>query len=80
MVSRVFKALNRKERFLLLSPKVFPIFDLASKIVPGLSKSNIEIARRMGMDLIFDHASAKRELDFNPRKFVLSKSDVEIIE
>jgi nucleoside-diphosphate-sugar epimerase len=69
MVARIFVALGKVPRFIEVP---LAVFGCAMWLVSRLKRFrdfNPEMARRMNEDLVFDHAAARRDLGFSPRRF-----------
>ena len=69
MVVRIFEALGRPPRLVQVP---MPCFALAMRLLaclPRYRDFNVEMARRMNEDLVFDHTDARRDFGFTPRRF-----------
>lgn len=69
MVSRIFVALGRKPRFLHVP---LPLLGAALRLLsllPRYRDFNIEMAKRMNEDLVFDCSSARQDFGYAPRSF-----------
>lgn len=76
MVTRVCSCLGRRAYLL---PVPLWTFRLAVKVLRRLPRYrlwSVAMAERMCRDLVFDHAEAARDLDFNPRPFLLTAGDL----
>jgi nucleoside-diphosphate-sugar epimerase len=76
MVARVFDALGRKTRILVLPHWCFRIVLVVLKRIPRFSHWSIGMAERMDRDMVFDHNKARSELQFAPRAFQLDLKDL----
>jgi len=78
MVARVFKAMDKPERFVNIPLPVFRLAIACLKISPRFRNWSAAMAERMNTDLVFDHADAIRDLGFSPRPFQPNKTDLPI--
>ena len=78
MVKRVFIAVQRPVRLLIVPLSIFRLAIGLLQKWPRYRHWNAEMAVRMNQDLVFDHADAVRDLAFNPRPFVLTANDIEL--
>jgi hypothetical protein len=46
------------------------------RFLPRYRNWTAEMAERMNIDLVFDHAEAARDLNFSPRPFHLTSNDL----
>ena len=69
MVERIFVAEGRKPRFLPVPLAAFRAAMWCMSRIPRFKDFNVEMARRMNDDLVFDSSSAARDFGFSPRKF-----------
>lgn len=76
MIERIFQALGMKPRFLRVPLPLFRFVIGLLRLLPRYRKWSGAMAERMNQDLVFDHADASRDLDFRPRKFMLSSEDL----
>jgi uncharacterized protein YbjT (DUF2867 family) len=76
MVARVFGALNKPVRFLVLPNALFRVVFLLLRFVPGLRFVSMAMVERMNRDLAFDHADAARDFGFSPSRFQISAADL----
>lgn len=76
MVTRVFKALDRRPRLLTVPLGIFRLAVAFVRIWPRYRHWSVAMAERMNGDLVFDHANAQKDFDFHPRKFNLMIEDV----
>lgn len=74
MVRRVFLAANRPSRILRLPLWLFRIAALVGRCL-GMDIPT-GAGERMNQDLVFEHGDATIDLNFRPRKFILSGVDV----
>lgn len=69
MVARIFAALGRRPRFLHVPlPLLGAVLRLLS-LLPRYRDFNVEMARRMNEDLVFDSHSARQDFGYAPRNF-----------
>lgn len=76
MVERVALAVGQTPRILTVPLPAFRIAIGVLRRLPAFRHWTPAMAERMNEDLTFDHQSAARDLDFTPRRFILSKDDV----
>lgn len=76
MVCRIFAALGRQPRLLAVPLRVFRLATVCLRLLPRYRTWSTAMAQRMNQDLVFDHASAARDLQFAPRGFVLTNDDL----
>lgn len=76
MVNRVFTAMGRRPRLLVLPLAIFKMALLGLRLLPRYRLWTAAMADRMNHDLVFDHADAARDLGFKPRPFRLTKAEV----
>lgn len=76
MVLRVFIALGRRPRLLTVPLWVFSLALTLLHFLPRYRHWSVSMAKRMNVDLVFDHAAAARDLNFKPRKFLLTTNDL----
>lgn len=76
MVSRVFAALGRRPRFLVVPLGVFKLALIVLRLFPRYRHWSVAMAERMNRDLVFDHSDAVREWGFVPQPFHISAEDV----
>lgn len=69
MVERIFQAEGKKPRFLAIPLSLFRSAMETASWWPGYRYLSGEMARRMAMDLCFDHAEATRDFGYAPRQF-----------
>ena len=72
MVGRVFAAVGRRPRFLVVPLGVFKLALVGLRLLPRYRHWSAAMAQRMNQDLVFDHADAARDLGFRPRPFTLN--------
>lgn len=77
MVTRVFRAMKRKPRFIRLPTYLFKFGIDCLRILPKFNYLTNGMADRMNLDMIFDHSDATEKLGFHPRLFILEEEDVE---
>ena len=76
MVGRVFSALGRKQRFVVLPIWIFRLAVMFLRLLPRFHHWSPAMAERMNSDLVFDHADARRDLGFTPRTFLPTREDL----
>ena len=76
MLSRIFQALEYRERYLVVSRVAFRIALAVLKFMPKYKHWSIAMVDRMNDDLIFDHSRAAIDLGYKPRPFILSACDI----
>ena len=78
MVNRLFMVLGRKPRLIHVPLEFFRLAAAMLRLFPRYRHLTPQMAERMNVDLVFDHADARRDLNFQPRKFQLSSKDLPI--
>jgi uncharacterized protein YbjT (DUF2867 family) len=76
MVNRVFTALGKDSRFVSCPIWIFRLALGALKLLPRYRDWSIAMVERMNQDMVFDHADAARDLEFDPRPFRLERKDL----
>lgn len=76
MVNRIFSAFHRRPRLVRIPLPVFRLMAACLRFSPRFRHWSAAMAERMNRDLVFDHAAAKRDLDFTPRLFRLDEEDL----
>jgi nucleoside-diphosphate-sugar epimerase len=76
MVARIFKAMDRPERFIHIPRMLFRLAIACMRILPRFRHWSVAMADRMDKDLVFDHAEASRDMGYLPRPFRLDDSDL----
>jgi len=76
MVMRIFTALRKKPRLVSIPLWMFSAAVFAARCIPRYRKWSSAMAERMNSDMVFDHSEVKRDLEFKPRKFLLSEEDL----
>ena len=76
MVARIFKALDRKPRFVRVPPWAFRGVIVLARRFARYSQWTVSMAARMEQHLLTDHADAVRDLGWAPRAFALQRSDL----
>ena len=76
MVSRVFTALGRRPRFLVVPLGVFRLALIGLRLFPRYRHWTIAMADRMNRDLVFGHSDAMKDWGFSPQPFQLTAEDV----
>lgn len=69
MVERIFVAQGRTPRFLPVPLTAFRAAMWCVSRIPRFKDFNVEMARRMNEDLVFDSSAAVRDFGFSPRGF-----------
>jgi nucleoside-diphosphate-sugar epimerase len=69
MVERIFAAERRTPRFLPVPLAAFRAAMWCMSCIPRFKDFNVEMARRMNEDLVFDSGDAARDFGFSPRRF-----------
>ncbi|MDD5037651.1 MAG: NAD(P)-dependent oxidoreductase [Methylococcaceae bacterium] len=69
MVERIFQAEGKKPVFLRIPLVLFSGLIVMARLFPHYRHLSVEMAKRMTEDLCFDHADAKRDFNFVPRRF-----------
>ena len=75
MVSRVFAALGRRPRFLVVPLGIFKLALIVLKLLPRYRHWSVAMAERMNRDLVFDHSDAVKEWGYSPQQFQLTAED-----
>lgn len=76
MVSRVFAALGRRPRFLVVPLGAFKLALIILSLFPRYRHWSVTMAERMNRDLVFDHGDAVRDWGFSPQPLHISAEDV----
>lgn len=76
MVARVFRVMDKPERFIAVPLFIFRLAVSCLRILPKFSNWSVAMAERMNTDLVFDHADAMHGLGFSPRCFRPGKIDM----
>lgn len=76
MVARVFAALGRPARLVVVPLWAFRSMVAVLRRLPRYRHWSAAMAERMNLDLVFDHSEAARDLGFKPRGFVLTAKEV----
>jgi nucleoside-diphosphate-sugar epimerase len=76
MVSRIFLALNNRPRLISIPLPAFKLAIDCLRLLPKFRNWSASMAERMNQDMIFDHSEARRDFNFSPRPFCLSKKDL----
>ncbi len=76
MVARVFAALGRPARLVIVPLWAFRLAVAMLRRLPRYRHWSAAMAERMNRDLVFDHAEAARDFGFKPRGFALAAEDV----
>lgn len=76
MVGRVFVALGRRPRFLVLPLGIFRLALFGLHLFPRYRHWSVAMAERMNRDLVFDHSDAVRDFGYFPKPFRILGEDV----
>jgi nucleoside-diphosphate-sugar epimerase len=76
MVSRIFEAMGRPQRTLVLPATVLSKGISLLRCLPRYRHLSSALVTRMNQDLVFDHSQASERLGFAPRKFHLGSEDL----
>jgi len=77
MVTRIFKTLGRKERFLPVPLSAFCVAVALLRCLPRYRQWSVAMAHRMNKDMAFDHGEAARDLGVSPRPFLMTRKAVQ---
>ncbi|MFN9120905.1 MAG: NAD-dependent epimerase/dehydratase family protein [bacterium] len=69
LVLRIFRAVGRPPRWLPVPVAAVGLALWGLSCVPRYRDFNIEMARRMAKDMVFDHGDAQRDFGYRPRSF-----------
>ncbi len=69
MVGRIFQALGKRPRFIVLPLPVYRGLVAAISLAPRYRYITAEMAQRMNEDLYFDHSEATRDFGYAPCRF-----------
>ena len=76
MVARVFEALGRRQRFVIIPFWAFRLAMFVMRRIPRYRHWSTAMALRMNQNLVFDHEKAAQNLPIDFKKFVLEKRDL----
>lgn len=76
MVERIFLSLNSRPRLISIPLPAFRLAIACLRVLPRFRNWSASMAERMNQDMIFDHSEARRDFNFSPRPFCLSKKDL----
>lgn len=76
MISRVFEALGRRPRFVIVPRPVVNAGIGIIRLIPRFRAVSSGMAERMTSDMVFVHSDAARDFGFHARPFVLAPTDV----
>jgi nucleoside-diphosphate-sugar epimerase len=76
MISRIFKALGRSPRLVELPLWLFQLAIFLIRFLPRYRHWNLQMAERMNINLVFDHAEATRDFHYFPRPFQPASKDL----
>lgn len=77
MVTRIFKAMGRAPRLLIVPIWLFNVALSVLHLIPRYRKWNADMVQRMNRDMVFDHDDAARDFNFKPQPFLLRAIDVQ---
>jgi len=70
MVERIFVSLHRKSRTISINPAVYKcVIAILKRVSSRYAFVQTSMVDRMSMDMVFDHADAAHDFDYNPRPF-----------
>jgi nucleoside-diphosphate-sugar epimerase len=78
MVARVFTSLDRRPRYLVVPLWIFGVAVAVLRYSTRYRKWSSSMAKRMNMDMVFDHTEATQDLGFAPEAFVLEARDLPV--
>jgi nucleoside-diphosphate-sugar epimerase len=70
MVEKIFGALGKRIRFLIVPAWLFHLGIRGAYLFPGKRNITLEMATRMNTDLCFSHSDATKDFGFAPRPFL----------
>ncbi len=76
MINRLFMALGRRPRLIHVPLEFFHLAVAMLRLFPRYRHLTSQMAERMNTDLVFDHADAGRDLNFQPRSFQPGSEDL----
>lgn len=76
MIHRLFTALGRRPRLIHVPLGFFRLAAAVLRLLPRYRHLTPQMAERMNTDLVFDHADAVRDLNFQPRPFQPGPDDL----
>ena len=76
LIKMVFRALNKKIRFIHVPLWIFRFMLLILRILPRYRHWNYAMVERMNEHLVFDHEEATNDFSFMPGQFILTESDL----
>ena len=76
MINRLFTALDRKSRQIHVPLEFFRLTAAMLRLFPRYRHLTSQMAERMNTDLVFDHADARHDLNFQPRPFQPGPEDL----
>jgi nucleoside-diphosphate-sugar epimerase len=76
MINRLFTALGRRPRLIHVPLGFFRLAAAMLRLFPRYRHLTSQMAERMNTDLVFDHADAGRDLNFQPRPFQPGSEDL----
>lgn len=77
MVTRIFKAMGRRPRLLVVPIWLFNLALSFLHLIPRYRNWNADMVQRMNRDMVFDHDEATRDFNFKPQPFLLRDLDVQ---
>ena len=76
MINRLFTALGRRPRLIHVPLEFFRLTAAMLRLFPRYRHLTSQMAERMNTDLVFDHADARHDLNFQPRPFQPGPEDL----
>ena len=76
MVKRIFVALDKRPRIVVLPRWCFRCALLGFRLIPRFRSWSITMVDRMACDMVFDHSDARDAFGFDPRPFTLGANDL----
>jgi nucleoside-diphosphate-sugar epimerase len=76
MVKRIFVALDKRPRIVVLPRWCFRCALLGLRLIPRFRSWSIAMVDRMARDMVFDHSDARDAFGFDPRPFGLNSIDL----
>jgi len=76
MINHLFTALGRRPRLIHVPLGFFRLAVAMLRLFPRYRHLTSQMAERMNTDLVFDHADARRDLNYQPRSFQPGPEDL----
>ncbi|HDQ03908.1 MAG TPA: NAD-dependent epimerase/dehydratase family protein, partial [Deltaproteobacteria bacterium] len=76
MVEKVFESLGKRQRFVVLPLWIFRAGIFILRHLPRLRDWSAAMAERMNQNLVFDNLDARKDFNFAPREFELTREDL----